>query len=211
MAESMRIKIKGARLSHPYLYVENEFEGKKTGYRATFLLPKNDPQWTRIYKIANDVIAESEVKVQTRYMCIKDGDALEKESDGWVGHGGLSASTKNRPLVLDENMRELAEDKGKVYAGCYVTGIISFYVTKKREIKRLCANLFGVQFVKDGEPFMDSMSKEDVMNMFASDQDVLSSKDKPPQLVATGDVQGGEEQTAPENPSFADENDGMPF
>jgi hypothetical protein len=47
----------------------------------------------------------------------------------------------------------LTEDDNVVYAGCYVNAIITLWVQNNSYGKRVNAQLDGVQFAKDGEPF----------------------------------------------------------
>ena len=47
----------------------------------------------------------------------------------------------------------LTEDDNVIYGGCYVNAIIELWAQDNNYGKRINANLLGVQFHKDGEPF----------------------------------------------------------
>jgi hypothetical protein len=58
---------------------------------------------------------------------------------------------------VDRDRSLITEDDNKLYAGCYVNAIIELWVQDNSYGKRVNANLLGVQFFKDGEPFADGV------------------------------------------------------
>jgi hypothetical protein len=151
---SKSVKIPNARLSFPSLFHKAEFNGNVGKYEATFLFPKSD---TKTYNAIMDGIEackkENKLKVGADKICIKDGDDVEY--DGYEGMWAVKASNSKRPTVIDRDKTPLTEDDDKIYAGCYVNAIIDFWGQNNSYGKRINANLLGVQFVKDGEPFGD--------------------------------------------------------
>jgi hypothetical protein len=77
-------------------------------------------------------------------------------------------------MIIDKDKSPLTEDDEKLYAGCYVNAIVELWYQNNNYGKRVNANLLGVQFFKDGEPFGDGVSaSEDDFDMFDDDDDGL--------------------------------------
>lgn len=171
-----KIKLNNVRLSFPSLFRKAEFQGNAGRYEATFLLDK---------KTQADVIAklEEEIRngIKTNFkaaklpadkVCLKDGD--EFEYDGYAGHMSFKASNGKRPMVIDKDKSPLTEDDEKLYAGCYVNAVVELWYQNNNYGKRVNANLLGVQFFKDGQPFGDGVgASEDDFDMFDDDDDGL--------------------------------------
>jgi hypothetical protein len=171
-----KIKLNNVRLSFPSLFHKASFQGNEGKYEATFLLDKETQA---------DVIAkiEAEIKdgIKTNFkaaklpadkLCLKDGD--EFEYDGYAGMMSFKASNGKRPMIIDKDKSPLTEDDEKLYAGCYVNAIVELWYQNNNYGKRVNANLLGVQFFKDGEPFGDGVSaSEDDFDMFDDDDDGL--------------------------------------
>lgn len=167
-----KIQLKNVRLSFPSIFKRSEFNGEQGKFEATFLLNKEtqSDQIAAIEKAIDAAIAEAKIKVPSDKRCLKDGDDFEY--DGYAGHMAFKASTNRRPTIIDRDKTPLAEDDGKPYAGCYVNAIIDIWVQNNNFGKRANSNLFGIQFVKDGEAF--GAGDTDVTDEFDSfdDEDI---------------------------------------
>ncbi len=169
-----QIKLKNVRLSFPNLFEKAVFEGKEGKYEATFLFPKTD---TKTY---DAVIAAIEackkenknMKVPEAKYFIQDGD--EKEYDGYEGMWAVKGGNAKRPTVLNRDKTPLVADDEVLYAGCYVNAIVEPWSQSNQWGKRINANLLGVQFVKDGEPFGDGGTKlgDDAFDDIEDDEDL---------------------------------------
>ena len=147
-----KIQIKNVRLSFPSIFKRATWEGEEGKFEATLLIPKTDKKTKKTLDNAiAEALAEAKVKVPKDKICFKDGD--ETEYDGYEGHWSLKASSKRRPTVIDRDKSPLTEDDEVLYAGCYVNAIIDFWVQNNKWGKRVNANLYGIQFLADGEPF----------------------------------------------------------
>tara|TARA_R100001530_G_scaffold113566_1_gene80539 strand:- start:482 stop:991 length:510 start_codon:yes stop_codon:yes gene_type:complete len=161
---SDNIILKNVRLSYPSLFSKAEFNGQKGKYEATFLIPKTD---TATKAALDAMIAEalSEARVQKvpadKY-CLKDGD--DSDQEGYAGHWSFKASSKKRPTVINLDKSSLVEEDNVLYPGCYVNGMVDIWIQNNTYGKRVNANLYGVQFVKDGEAFGNGPI--DVTDMF---------------------------------------------
>jgi hypothetical protein len=169
-----KLKLHNVRLSFPSLFRKAVFSGEETKYEGTFLINKEDQA---------DKIAEIEAAVKTLIkdnlkgaklpsdkICLRDGNDVDYA--GYDGHMSIKASSAKRPLVLDRDRSPLTEDDNRLYAGCYVNAVIELWAQNNQYGKRINANLLGVQFFKDGEPFSDGVTASaDDFDDFADDMD----------------------------------------
>lgn len=148
-----KIKLSNVRLSYPSLFRKATFNDQETKFEATFLLNK-ETQVDQIQAIEAEIeaaVKEANIKVASDKRCLKDGD--DSEQDGYANHMTIKVGSNKRPTVIDRDKTPLAEEDDRVYAGCYVNAIVDVWVQNNAYGKRVNGNLYGVQFVKDGEPF----------------------------------------------------------
>jgi len=169
---AQKVQLKNVRLSFPNLFKRGNFNGEETKYEATFILDAQEHKDT-IAKL-NGLIAEcvKELKVKKLgddRLCLKDGDDFDRPE--YEGKFTLKAASNSRPLVIDRDKTPVAEEDNVVYAGCYVNAIVSLWIQDNKWGKRVNANLHGVQFFKDGEPFGDSKVDVDDFDAFDDEDD----------------------------------------
>lgn len=154
----MKVKLNNVRLSFPSLFEKATFNGEVGKYEATFLLCK-ESQSGQIEKLGAAVQKMIKEVLKTKLpqdkTCLKDGDHIPY--DGYEGMMSIKASNNKRPMVVDADRSPLTADDDKLYAGCYVNVIIELWAQDNSWGKRVNANLLGVQFAKDGEPFGDGV------------------------------------------------------
>jgi hypothetical protein len=169
-----KIKLHNVRLSFPSLFRKAVFSGEETKFEATFLLSRE----THADKIAEiDTLIKGMIKdtlkgakLPADKVCLRDGDDVDYA--GYAGHMSIKASTAKRPLVLDRDRSPLTEDDNRMYAGCYVNAMIELWAQNNQWGKRINANLLGVQFFKDGEPFSDGVTASaDDFEAFGADEE----------------------------------------
>tara|TARA_R110000787_G_scaffold283257_1_gene395822 strand:+ start:485 stop:1009 length:525 start_codon:yes stop_codon:yes gene_type:complete len=151
-----KILLNNVRLSFPSIFTREVFEGKEGKYAATFLLDKKDVATKeKIDAAITSALAEAKVKVESHKYCIKDGDITfdEKEYDGYQGTWGIKASSSKRPTVINRDKSPITVEDDILYAGCYVNAVIDIWIQNNGYGKRVNANLYGVQFLKDGDSF----------------------------------------------------------
>jgi hypothetical protein len=156
--KSERIQLKNVRLSFPSLYERSAFEGNDGPgkYEATFLIDKKDKATVALVRKAIEaLLKEAGVKVPENKWCLQDGDG--KEYDGYQGMMSVKASSKRRPSTFDKDLSALDSNDDKFYPGCYVNGSIDLWLQDNKYGKRVNANLYGVQFAKDGEAFGENV------------------------------------------------------
>ncbi|SRR6056297_1627412 len=160
---SGKIKLKNVRLSFPSLFRKAQFQGEETKYEATFMLDKEEhaDEIAEIKAQVKDAIKEhlKGAKVPADKICLKDGD--ESGRDEYEGHYTIKCSNNKRPKVIDRDKSPLAEDDGRPYSGCYVNAVLDLWAQNNSYGKRINANLLGVQFFKDGEPFESGSVADD--------------------------------------------------
>lgn len=157
------MRLTNVRLAFPVLFEAKTVNGEgKPAFSASFLIDPADPQVedinAKIERVATEkwgAKAPALMKTlrATDKVALHDGD-LKSNYDGFAGNLYISARNKVRPVVLDRDAKtELAEEDGKVYAGCYVNAIIDFWAQDNNYGKRVNATLSKVQFFKDGDAF----------------------------------------------------------
>lgn len=170
----MKITLKNVRLSFPSLFKKAVFNGEETKYEATLLLDKK--KHAELITELKDAINEKiktdlkGAKVASDKICLRDGEDVSY--DGYAGCYSIKAANNRRPIVIDRDKSPLTEADGKPYGGCYVNAIIELWCQNNSYGKRINANLLGVQFFADGEPFASGeTASEDDFDAFSDDSD----------------------------------------
>jgi len=169
-----KITLKNVRLSFPSIFKRETFQGEEGKFAATFLINK-ETHADVIEEIENAIKEKIKTdlkgaKLPADKICLKDGEDIEYA--GYKGHYSIKASNNKRPLVIDRDKTPLTEDDNKLYAGCYVNAIIELWTQSNSWGKRINANLLGVQFYADGEPFSDGVNaSSDDFDAFGDDED----------------------------------------
>ena len=168
-----KIKMQAVRLSFPSLFNTAKFGGEDTGkYEATFVLDKVEhAEVIAGIKAQIDRLMKEELKskVPSDKLCLKDGDEMGRPE--FEGKYTIKASTKKRPLVINRDKSPITESDNVIYAGCYVNAIVSLWAQDNKFGKRINAQLDGVQFCRDGEPFGDGAVSVNEFDAFGSESD----------------------------------------
>jgi len=147
-----KMMLKNVRLSFPSVFKKASFDGNEGKFEATFLVDKADTKTKSMLDEAiAAAIAEAKVKVPSDKRCLKDGD--DSDYDGYSDHFSFKAASSKRPTVIDRDKTPIVEEDETIYPGCYVNAIVDIWIQNNKFGKRVNANLYGVQFVKDGETF----------------------------------------------------------
>lgn len=174
-----KILLKNVRLSYPALFTRAVHEGKEGKYEATLLLNKDDhADVIKQLRIQIKGLITNELKLKglkAENICLRDGDLRKDEEgnqvEGYENCWSLKASTMKKPSVFDRDKTPLTGDTEKPYAGCYVNAIVDFWVQDNAYGKKINANLFGVQFYRDGEAFGSVAATADDFEDFGDDDD----------------------------------------
>lgn len=169
-----KITLKNVRLSFPSIFRRASFNGEEGKFEATFLLTKDGDaaQIAMIEAAIEEAIKTAKIKVPSDKRCLKDGDDVEY--DGYAGCMSFKASTNKRPTLINRDKSPLVEDDNVLYAGCYVNAICDIWVQNNNYGRRVNANLYGIQFVKDGQPFgSGDVDVTDEFDAFDDEDDLL--------------------------------------
>lgn len=175
-----RVKLNNVRISFPDLFQPKSFDGQQDAkYGAQFLIDKEGANYDAVIKAMKEVAAEKWPKSSDKALakltkeartCLTDGD--DKDYDGYQNMYCLSARSASRPLVIDKDKTKLDSADGKPYSGCYVNASIDIWAQDNKWGKRINAQLRGVQFWEDGEPFSGgSTASEDEFDAFPEDDE----------------------------------------
>jgi hypothetical protein len=168
-----KIKMQAVRLSFPSLFNTAKFGGDDTGkYEATFILDKKQHAVVIAdIKSAIERMMKEELKgkVPADKLCLKDGDEMGRPE--YEGTYTIKAATKKRPLVINRDKSPITESDNIVYAGCYVNAIVSLWAQNNQFGKRINAQLDGIQFARDGDPFGDGGVDANEFDAFGSEND----------------------------------------
>lgn len=174
----MRILLRDVRLAFPSLWKASKPKGQQEGeaaFSGSFLIPPNhkqsfDPKQpnkkvatidhlkTVVFKElaaakwgpkGAAILKALEAADKT---CLHNGDA-KSEYEGFEGNFFISARSKVRPSVFDQQRQELTEADGKPYSGCQVNVSFEFWAQENGFGKRINAQLRGVQFHSDNDAF----------------------------------------------------------
>lgn len=156
------LQVKNVRLSFPSLWKKAVFDGKEGKFEATLLLDKADKKTrNKVRAMITQALVDAKLegKVDKDRMFLRDGD--KSEYAGFAGNWSLKAANNVRPKIINRDKSQLSEEDGVMYAGCYVNAVISVWVQNNAYGKRVNANLLGIQFVRDGEPFSGGRAASD--------------------------------------------------
>ena len=156
------LTIINTRLAFASLYHAKPFsDGGKPKFQAKFLIEKDRTEdiqviKSEIVKVATAKWADKTATILKGLMaegklCFADGD--NKAWEGFPGNFYISASNDVKPATVDRQAKEVLEQSGVLYSGCYVIAKVSFWAQDNKWGKRVNANLRGVQFYRDGEAF----------------------------------------------------------
>lgn len=192
------VMLNDVRLAFPSLFKATSFKPEDPKkYGATFLL---EPDSENVKKVKKAMVAAAEEKwpgkgvamvkqlVAGNRVCLRSGDE-KSDYDGFEGMVFVSTNNPKRPTVFDRDRTPLAEEDGRIYAGCYVNARVEVWAQDSHQWgKRLNASVIGVQFVRDGEPFGGGAAP-------ATADDFPELEDAP--AADAGDDWGGEDDDIP--------------
>lgn len=166
----MKIILRDVRLAFPSLWKPSAPKGGgDLAFNAAFLLPKTHKQLGELNAAIAAVAKEKwgakadailKALKSADKTCLHNGDA-KSDYEGFEGNFFVSARSKVKPSVFDQQRQELQEQDGKPYSGCYVNASIELWAQENSYGKRVNAQLRGVQFLRDGDRFAGGGSAAD--------------------------------------------------
>lgn len=201
MAETSNLKLTNVRLSFPKLWTAKSYKtGDKPKFGANFLIDKEDNEELlkqvkgAIWGAAKEKFGEKAAdmfKKNKIAICLHEG--ADKDYDGYGEQNMyLSASSSKRPLIIDRDRTPLTEEDGRPYAGCYVNAIVRIWI--QEDGKWVNAELLGVQFASEGEPFGGGRITEEAFDDLDEAKGTKAKQSKQSKEEATGN---GDEEEVP--------------
>ena len=157
----MKHQIQNVRLAFPNLFEPKVNDEGKSSFGAAFIFAPDHPAVSQLRATIDDVgaakwgakwAAVKKAMTAGDNLLIHDGDS-KAELAGYEGNLFFNAYNTVRPLVLDRDKTPLIATDGKPYSGCYVNAIVDIWAMDNKFGKKICAQVQGVQFVKDGDAF----------------------------------------------------------
>lgn len=162
--------LKDVRLSFPVLWEPREYqEGDgKPRWSAVFLIPPgsdNDKLVRNAIKAAADEVFKNRADAMLKSfegnalkMCYQDGS--KKTYDGYAGMWYLSChravktkSGRNHPpKIIDLSKRDVTEESGLIYAGCYVNAKVAIWAQSGANAG-IRGSFSVIQFNRKGDAF----------------------------------------------------------
>lgn len=156
--ETKKVQTGRVRLSYAHLFERYEKSGK---YQCQLLIPKDDKaQLDVIRKAIENAKADGKERLWGNKMPggyrspLNDGDAQDESQEAQEGCYFINAKSNSRPYVHDTDGTAIEpgdfDASERIYSGCYVRAIISFY-PYNNEGKGVAAALERIQKLGDGE------------------------------------------------------------
>ena len=152
------------RVSFPKLFTPEGFQGGEPKYSIVMLYDK-DTDLTALKKAAHTAAVEkwgADTKKWPKNMRNPFRDGAEKDNlAGYENCIFVSASSKERPGIVDQKKRPITETDGRFYPGCYARASLRAYAYDFAGNRGVAFGLNNVQLVRDGAPFSGRRSATD--------------------------------------------------
>lgn len=155
-------------------------EGDDAKFSVSILISKKDKKLvTSFEKAIQDAISEDAKgknklkgakKIKTP---LRDGDE-ESDEAAYEGHFFLSANSKDRPMIVDENRQEIIDPR-EFYSGCYGRASLNFYAFDTRGNKGIAVALNSIQKLRDGDSLGGGYTKASLEEDFGDGEEDFTS------------------------------------
>ncbi len=149
-------------------------------YSVTLLIPKSDIATKQSIDAA--IQAAIQEGMTTKWGGVKppqipipihDGDGVRQNGEPFgaecKGHWVMTASSKNRPEIVDINVQPIISAT-EIYSGMYARVRVNFFAYLNAGKKGIGCGLGPVQKTRDGEPLAGDVSAEEAFGGFAPPQ-----------------------------------------
>lgn len=194
LAQGKMIKMQGVRLSFPQLHeaaTPKGYDDSEPKFNCNFLLdPENDAHKAYIKQITAEIkrlISESWGEKPAKMKpvdCFGKGEKFvstktNKPYTGYEGTYAISASNSRRPMLKGRDKGNLTPEEAHkmLYGGCYVNGIVKFWVQDNKFGQAIRCSLEGVMFFGDGEAFGSGGADDEDFEDFDTDGELSDQLD----------------------------------
>lgn len=152
------------RVSFPHVFQKHVYEENEPKFSITMLFDKK----TDITSLKRAVVAAATAEwgpkekwPKNLVLPFRDGDE-KSDLEGYEGMIYVSASSKNRPGVVNQKREPIVEEDGAFYAGCYARATLNAFAWSYGKAKHgVSFGLLNVQKLRDGESFSGRRNAED--------------------------------------------------
>lgn len=138
------------RVSFPHVFTPHENLSKKLMYSIVMLFDK-DTDLSALKKLADEAIAAKWGKNIPKGIRSPFRNGDEKEYEGYAGTVFCSASSKDKPGIVDDQVQPIL-NTNEFYPGCYARATLTAYAYDQLGNKGVSFGLQNIQKIRDGEP-----------------------------------------------------------
>lgn len=151
------------RVSFPSVFQPTSFEGQDPKYKVNMLFPKStdlSAMKALAKKAVEDKWPDKTKRPANLRSPFRDGDTEKPDWDGYQDMIFVSATSKMKPGVVDQNVQPiLSEDE--FYAGCWARATVTAFAYSKAGNAGVAFGLQNIQKVRDDEEFSGRSKAED--------------------------------------------------
>lgn len=131
-------------------------EGQDKKYSLCILIPKSDKSTLQNISAAVDTAKQAGQelwggKIPSRLrLPLRDGDVDRPDQPEYAGHYFLSASSKQKPGIVDKNLQTIP-DQSELYSGCYGRVSLKFFPFNSAGNKGVGCGLQNVQKLAEAQ------------------------------------------------------------
>jgi hypothetical protein len=155
--QTTKVVTEKVRFSYCHIHTPKAIdENSEPKYSVSILIRKKD---VKTLKKINAAIEVAVVDFKTKNggkipknfkLPLRDGDDEREDDENYEGCYFISASSKNRPGILDENGQRIINSED-FYSGCYGRAALNFYSFNVSGNKGVACGLNNLQKLEDGE------------------------------------------------------------
>lgn len=169
--ENKKITTPEFRVSFPAVFEPVSFEGGAAKYKVNMLFLKGT-DLTQMIALATATADEKWPDKSKRPANLRnpfrDGDVEKPETEGYIDHMFVAATSKIKPGVVDLQVQDIINQE-EFYAGCYAIATVTCYAYNTAGNAGVAFGLQNIQKKRDGEPFSGRADPSEEFEAVASD------------------------------------------
>lgn len=162
--EELNVMTPEFRVSFPHVFKPNAFQNQEPKYSVQMLFDK-DIDLKAMKRAAKAAAVDkwgADKAKWPRNLRLPFRDGNEKpDLDGYENVIFVSASSKQRPGVVDQRLQAVTEEDGTFYAGCYARATLRAFAYDAAGNRGISFGLQNLQKTRDGDPFSGRKKAED--------------------------------------------------
>jgi len=159
------------RVSFPKVFKPESFQGGDPTYSVVMMFDKKQ-DIKALKQLAKQAVEtkwpDPNKRPKNLRNPFRDGDVEKPDLETFAGKVFITASSKNKPNVVDQNVQPiLVEDE--FYGGCYARASVNAFAYDTAGNRGVSFGLNNIQKLREGEPFTGRSKPEDVFGPVESD------------------------------------------